>query len=180
MVIALHMITRQSNIFVHVECFDEFEGNLPLSMIINQIFIHFEWSFARRKSQPEKSIKKRLFFVTITGTEYIWTHLSGPGWKSFIRFTTYLAAHSPTLCCVSKITNRIFTTAKLYFKIFQFFFPAIFSRTTIKSGQICFFFRSGREVFMSIPLCENDFCISQLKWRSITMKTDWNYSNFAI
>lgn len=36
------------------------------------------------------------------------TYLSALGRKSFIRFITYLAAHSPTPFGVSKITNRIF------------------------------------------------------------------------
>lgn len=37
-----------------------------------------------------------------------WTHLSGPGWKSLIRFITYLAAQIATSFGTSKITNRIF------------------------------------------------------------------------
>lgn len=35
-------------------------------------------------------------------------YLSGPGWKSFILFATYFAAHSDTAPAESKITSLIF------------------------------------------------------------------------
>lgn len=34
-------------------------------------------------------------------------NLSGPGWKSLMRFSTYLADHSPTSLLLSRITRRI-------------------------------------------------------------------------
>ena len=97
-------------IFIHIECLNIFEWNFPVSMVFNQFFIHPQWSASGRQTKYKIPTANEIVYEIIkkmNEKRNDKAYLSGPGLKSLTRFSTYLAAHSPTRSELSKIMRRI-------------------------------------------------------------------------
>ena len=58
--IAFRVVSGESDVFVHVERLDVFEGEFALLIIFDELFVHSQRRAARRQTQHEVICRTRL------------------------------------------------------------------------------------------------------------------------